>query len=817
MTSLLVQNYYYLVTIFTACYCIAFIFFLAPRFNYSKPSRAFALFLFYVFLWSVKDSISGVLFPYLTEKRLLQLAVMISPLYLFNPNFGLHMLISVYNATVDRDRRFKYEKQVQTVFAVILGTIYIVSLLYPSFMYRKFQKGLYDYYYEPGIGFLLFALILATGTLLPSIMLLTVPRANQSKEARIIGVGLIFTLAITFITNIAPSFLNLYQLPRFGVLSVSALCAVTFLGIKRYGVTFSIGKVLEERQKLRMIGDSLEGIIGQYDEHSIFQKLCDYAMEISESLFVSIMLFNRDHSKYTVKGLSRAVHSVSDSVFYRLPLTKGDKHNLADNSLLSELVKDPVPRECTNLQAFFNNQLPANHLAEIDRLTNMRQVLCYPVVLEDVVCGAVILFRSTRTEYLDLYGVFAVQCALILKFSSQIRELEDKRRLENMLHHSQKMDAIGQLAGGIAHDFNNMLAGISGYANIIKRKFAQDDPKLDQYVTTIIKATNRAADLTNKLLAFARKGKYQMVPIDLHRTIEETITILDRTIDKKIRISKKLYAHKQNIIGDPSQVQNALINLAINARDAMPTGGLLTFETAVEHMDYTDRRLAEFGIKAGAYVRLAISDTGIGMDEATLAHIYEPFYTTKGVGKGTGLGLASVYGSIKNHGGHISVRSQPGQGTTFYVYLPLSEQIESERPATEQIPLAGNKKASILLVDDEDIVRDLCKTLLLPHGYQVTTCADGVEAIECYKRNRDVIDLVILDMIMPHKNGVETLTEMRHINPNVKAILSTGYDFTEKTQKILTRGVSGFLQKPFDESQLIKTVSEALAVQTLAG
>ncbi|MFW6221042.1 MAG: response regulator [Fibrobacterota bacterium] len=815
MTSLILKNYYFLVTIFSACYSFALIFFLSHRFNYSKPSRAFALFLFYTFLWSVKDAITGVLYPDLSEQSLLMLVVSISPLYLFNPCFAFHMLISVYNATVKKSKRFLYEKQVQISFGLILGSVYVISLIYPQFMYKSFSMGTIDYYYTSGLGIIIFSALVVIGALIPAIMLVSVSFSNRRSEAGIIGIGSLFSICIVFLTNIAPSLFGFSDSPRLGALSISVLCAVTFYGIRRYGITFSIGKVLEERQKLRMIGDSLEGLIAQYDEHAIFQRLCDYALEISESLFVSIVLFDRDYTQYEVQGISCSDHGVTDEVFHRLPLSRGDRHNLQDNSLLSQLIEDPTPRECSNLQAFFNNQLPANHLTEIDRLTHMRQILCYPVVLDEIVCGAVILFRATRTEYLDLYGIFAVQCALILKFSSQIRELEDKRRLEMMLHHSQKMDAIGQLAGGIAHDFNNMLAGISGYANIIRRNYSKNDPKLEKYVCTIIKATDRAADLTNKLLAFARKGKYQMVPVNMHKVIEETINILDRTIDKKIRIRKNLYAPKHTIVGDPTQIQNALINLAINGRDAMPSGGILTFETAVEQMNYTEKRLSEFGIKAGMYLRFSISDSGIGMDETTLAHIYEPFYTTKGVGKGTGLGLASVYGSIKSHGGHISVKSKLGEGTTFSVYLPLADQPDCKKPGTDIVPTVKGCKARILIVDDEEIVRDLFKTLLTPYGYDVFTCADGLEAVEFYEKNFEGIDLVILDMIMPYKNGVETLTEMRSINPSVRAILSTGYDFTEKTQKILTKGIGGFLQKPFDESRLIKAISEALEMETV--
>jgi CheY-like chemotaxis protein len=294
------------------------------------------------------------------------------------------------------------------------------------------------------------------------------------------------------------------------------------------------------------------------------------------------------------------------------------------------------------------------------------------------------------------------------------------------------------------------------------------------------------------------------------------IQLLDRTIDKRIQIVQQLKAEPPTVMGDPTQLQNALLNLALNARDAMPSGGRLTFMTTSVTVRHDDTRQVGFALKAGDYLVVVVQDTGVGMDRETLAHVYEPFFTTKDVGKGTGLGLSSVYGCVKNHGGLIHATSETEKGTTFTVYFPLLRGAEPAAPKpvdtsyyTKSQSVAGNK-AHILVVDDEPIVRELCQTILSDFGYGVTTCGDAREAVAFYRERFRDVALVIIDMIMPYMSGSECFAEMHRINPDVKAILATGYDVSERTQKLLTRGISGFLQKPFKEESLLKMIADVL-------
>jgi two-component system cell cycle sensor histidine kinase/response regulator CckA len=393
-------------------------------------------------------------------------------------------------------------------------------------------------------------------------------------------------------------------------------------------------------------------------------------------------------------------------------------------------------------------------------------------------------------------------------------DITEHRKLEDQLRQAQKMESIGQLAGGIAHDFNNMLAGIGGYAQLIKRQFAKDNPKLDQYIETILKASERAADLTNKLLAFARKGTYQMVPVDIHIAIAEVLQLLAHTVDKKIEIRQHLNARPSTVKGDPTQIQNILINLALNARDAMPRGGIMSFTTASIELQPSDKRCTDFNLKPGWYMSITVADSGTGMDKTVLDHIYEPFFTTKGVGKGVGLGLASVYGSVKDHAGHIDVVSLPGEGSTFTVYLPQLEAPVLITPAAtpKSEPTIDHSKGQghILVIDDERIVGELCEEILTIHGFTVTFYSNSPQGVSYFQQHSAEIDVVILDMIMPQMSGDECLREMLKVRPDTAVIISTGYDFTSKTQKIITKGIAGYIHKPFSEDAVLAAVNGAM-------
>ena len=388
---------------------------------------------------------------------------------------------------------------------------------------------------------------------------------------------------------------------------------------------------------------------------------------------------------------------------------------------------------------------------------------------------------------------------------------EEKMGLENRLHQSEKLQAIGQLAGGIAHDFNNQLTGIIGFADLLRYEL-KDNKELAHYVDNILIASKRSADLTKQLLAFARKGKYLSVEVDIHRTIMEVISLMQHFIDKRISLQQIFKANPSIANGDPTQIQNALLNLALNARDAMPKGGSLTFETKIIELSKEFYSAKVDKIAPGKYIEISIVDTGTGMTEETQKRIFEPFFTTKEVGKGAGMGLAAAYGTINNHKGVIDVCSKLGEGTVVKTYLPLASSAGEIEKENDTEPVSFNKKLKLLLVDDEDIVCDIGKEILEMKGHSVTVCKDGIEAVESYKKNWQEIELVILDMVMPNLGGADTFYALKEINPEVKVLLSSGYSITGEAQELLDQGAKGFIQKPFTIDELTKSIAEIFPV-----
>jgi len=386
-------------------------------------------------------------------------------------------------------------------------------------------------------------------------------------------------------------------------------------------------------------------------------------------------------------------------------------------------------------------------------------------------------------------------------------DVTERRRLEEQLRQAVKMEAIGQLAGGIAHDFNNVLTGILGYANLLKLK-AKPGGDIHEAAKTIEGAAERAAELTGQLLGFARKGKYQIVPIDLHRTVHDVVALLGRTLDKTIRITLGLGAEVSTVLGDPSQLQQVFLNLAVNARDAMPEGGELMITSKVADIDEAYCRV-HAGLSPGHYLRVTIADTGCGIARGTREHVFEPFFTTKPRGKGTGMGLAMAYGIVENHHGCIDFESEEGVGTSFRVYLPLADEAVVAVART-QPGMAVRGTGHILVVDDEEVVRRVASDMLSDLGYRVTVAPDGEEALQIYRERGDDVDLVIVDMVMPKMDGGACFRALREIDPDVRAVLSTGYGRDERTQSILDEGMLGSVPKPYLLRELSEAVADAL-------
>ncbi len=396
--------------------------------------------------------------------------------------------------------------------------------------------------------------------------------------------------------------------------------------------------------------------------------------------------------------------------------------------------------------------------------------------------------------------------ARFLGFATDITEL---KLMEDKLRQSEKMDAIGQLAGGIAHDFNNQLSGILGYAEVLREE-ASNNPELVRYTDNILLGVKRASDLTSQLLAFSRKGKYLHTTVDVHRVIFEAVNLLQHSVDKKIVIHQELKANPSTTIGDPTQLQNAILNLAINSRDAMPEGGKLILATEVLTLGEQCCKDLSCEITPGDYLKLSVADSGTGIEQGIVHRIFEPFFTTKGQGKGTGMGLAAVYGTVRNHGGTITVTSQPGEGSRFELYLPLVQAGQDDRLGDhQQQSISGS--AHLLLVEDEEMIRDVATHMLEKLGYTVTVCVDGAQAVERYREMWRSIDLVILDVIMPNMDGEQTFLAMREINPEVLVLISSGYSMEGQARNIIDKGAKGFIQKPYRKGELSMVVSNLLS------
>ncbi len=386
-----------------------------------------------------------------------------------------------------------------------------------------------------------------------------------------------------------------------------------------------------------------------------------------------------------------------------------------------------------------------------------------------------------------------------------LRNISEKKKLESQLKFIERMGTIGTLAGGIAHDFNNLMMGMLGNISLLLYEIDPTHPHHEK-LKNIEKLIESGSYLTRQLLGFARKGRYEITPTNLNQVVQSSAMTFGRT-RKDITIHRKLSEDLFSIKVDESQIEQVLMNLYINAADAMPDGGDLFLKTMnVTHEGMKDK---PYNPKPGQYILLNVIDNGAGMDEKTAERIFEPFFTTKAVGQGTGLGLASAYGIIKGHGGYIDVDSKEAQGTNFSIYLPASDEpIHQTMEISERI-LSG--KETILLVDDEEMVIDVGVELLKKFGYTVLEAMKGYEAIEVYKANKDKIDLVILDMIMPDIGGGETYDTLKKIDSEVKVLLSSGYSLSGQASEILDRGCNGFIQKPFNMRTLSQKIREILS------
>jgi two-component system cell cycle sensor histidine kinase/response regulator CckA len=381
---------------------------------------------------------------------------------------------------------------------------------------------------------------------------------------------------------------------------------------------------------------------------------------------------------------------------------------------------------------------------------------------------------------------------------------EERRKLEVQFQQAQRFEALGTLAGGIAHDFNNLLMNIQGNTSLMLFELNNTHPHFE-LLKNIEKQVKSGAQLTRQMLGYARKGKFNVKPVDLNQIVDESADTFGRT-RKEITIERKFENDLFPIAADEGQIDQMLLNLYVNAADAMPGGGKLILKT--QNQTHLNIKSDHYNPMPGNYVQLTITDTGSGMDKATLERIFDPFFTTKEMGRGTGLGLASVYGIVKSHDGYIDVESEKGQGTTFSIFLPTSESdVEGDAPADARL-IKGS--GTLLIVDDEELVLDVGVNMLKKLGYTVLKALNGTEAVEIFEANKNKIQMVILDIIMPDMGGGQVYDKIKAINPQVKVLLCSGYSVDGQAIELLERGCDGFMQKPFTMEELSGKITQIM-------
>ena len=445
---------------------------------------------------------------------------------------------------------------------------------------------------------------------------------------------------------------------------------------------------------------------------------------------------------------------------------------------------------------------PRVHQALVDLIQENKPYDIEFWIQQEVSGQAVLIHSMAELVYKNDMPVKVL--GVIQDVTEQHKAEKERKHLEAQLQKALKMEAMGTLAGGIAHDFNNLLMAIQGRASIMLMNKDSSHPDI-RHLKGIEGNIESAADLTRQLLGFARSGKYEVRPTDLNELIKKQNRMFGRT-KKEITIRGKYEENLLSVEVDRGQIEQVLLNLYVNAWQAMPGGGNLYLET--ENVTLDENYVKPSSIEPGRYVKTSVTDTGVGMDKGIQEKIFEPFFTTKEMGRGTGLGLASAYGIIKNHGGFINVYSEKGHGTTFNIYLPASEKeiIEEKKPAGDT--LRGSE--TVLFVDDEDMIIEIADEIFEQLGYKVLTARSGKEAIEIYEKNKEQIDIVLLDMIMPDMSGSDTYERMKAIDPDIKVLLSSGYSINGQATEIMERGCSGFIQKPFKMKELSQKLREIL-------
>lgn len=589
---------------------------------------------------------------------------------------------------------------------------------------------------------------------------------------------------------------------------------------------FKIGKIAQERQPHITNNVQSDPQVGdkEWAQREGMVAFAGYPLIVEERLLGVMAMFSREAlADDTIDALA----SVADVISQGIERKRAEQELGRSEERYRDLVENAhdiiyshdlqgnytsVNRAGERITGYTHEECLSLNIADTiapESLNKVRDLLAKKLAGEDGTAYEIeILAKDGKRIAVEVNTKLILQDGAPVGVQGIARDVTDRKHLEEQLRQSQKMEAIGQLAGGVAHDFNNLLTAINGYSTLALQRLEDAQP-VKSYLEEVKKAGDRAANLTRQLLAFGRKQILQPLPINLNDVVTDMNKMLRRLIGEDIVLTAKLDPALKNIQADPGQIEQVLVNLVVNARDAMPEGGTLTIETASLELDpeYAAKRV---GAQPGKYVMLAVSDTGFGMTEETKGRIFDPFFTTKEKGKGTGLGLSTVYGIIKQSGGNIWVYSEPGKGTTFKVYLPESEV---DAPSTAKRETEGpipSGSETILLVEDEDVVRGLARKILEQAGYKVIEAAQGEKAVQLFSEAAREIDLLLTDVVMPGISGKDVANRVTRLRPDLKVLFMSGYT----DEAIVHHGVLDsdvqFIQKPFSPASLAKKVREVL-------
>ena len=504
-------------------------------------------------------------------------------------------------------------------------------------------------------------------------------------------------------------------------------------------------------------------------------------------------------AEQNLRQSERTVRSLLDALPADAYLIDTQNQILASNKFfagsIGKRVDDIIGEKVENLTP---GELLENNSRKALEVIKSKEPIRYGLKVEQT------YFDTTISPVLDDKGNVSRLAVFSRDITKRKQAESEKEKLQALLAQSQKLEATGTLAGGIAHDFNNLLMGIQGSASLILAEKDSTDPDFER-LKNIEEYVRNGADLTKQLLGVARGGKYEVKPVDINEIVRKSAHMFGRT-KKEITMQTKYQDNVWTVEADPNQIEQVLLNLYVNAWQAMPGGGSLYLET--ENVILDEDAVYPYDATPGKFVKITVTDTGIGMDESTRQRIFDPFFTTKAVDRGTGLGLASAYGIMKNHGGIILADSEIGHSSTFSIFLPYSEKVAMAEK--EKLPELRKGEGIVLLVDDEEMIIKVGIPMLQRIGYRTLIAKSGSEALKIYQQNKDKISLVILDMIMPEMGGGETYDRLKAINPEIKVLLSTGYSMNGQATDILNRGCNGFIQKPFNMEELSQKIRSVL-------